>query len=287
MSRTNKLVATIVLLLLVISSLGFVVAAGSADCVAKFTNVFIHTPPAYAVGEEFNDINLSVVSQIGGDLPYQARLFKDFVDDANEPIGADRPNGRMSNGEAVINFNYASQLPGTFIIQVEVGSGEDIVIETKEVEVRSAFELKLFCPINNFIGETINCEWNPTDLTTGQLITIDVPDARVSQGGVDLNSPISGNKLSFTTTTPGSVLVEVAGTANGYVDSVETVTVSVQDATTTIVFAVDGTDIFTLSGLGVDTKTHNLDMTITDGSLPAEVTVDRWVWEATLKVIRS
>jgi len=131
--------------------------------------------------------------------------------------------------------------------------------------------LKLFCPINNFIGETINCEWNPTDLTTGQLITIDVPDARVSQGGVDLNSPISGNKLSFTTTTPGSVLVEVAGTANGYVDSVETVTVSVQDATTTIVFAVDGTDIFTLSGLGVDTKTHNLDMTITDGSLPADV----------------
>ena len=274
--NNNLKMTTLVFFLFVILFGTFASAEGIAQCVSKFQNIFIEAKPAYGIGENIGGINITLInSSIGNNLQFKAFLLNDN-ENGTAVLGSVTPTGSFSNGIAPpINFKYAATAPGKYVIKVDVsrdfGRYGIERTEYRQIVIAKNFRLKLNCPIINYINTDVKCEWNPTDISIGTAVLIDIPKVTVTQGDIQLASPVSGSSLTFKTDTSGNVKVLVEAKAKGYVNSNEEINVQVQDAVIKQSFEIDNKDYALYSATGIDTGTRQLIFKITEGGGLAQV----------------
>jgi hypothetical protein len=257
------------LILVVFLLFGSVLAVQqTAKCASNFVNVDIISKTDYGIGESIDNIQLSVLSNIGSNLDYIAELVPATLNSTNVA----KVVGRMSGGNATFSFKYTPNAVGNYFIKVTIGSGDTAIVESKQIFIKNAFSLRLTCPPNIYINQPITCTWEPKDKVSLTAVSLSsVPIVTVTQGDVILPSPIVGSTVTFQTQNAGSVKIIATGNAVGYVTSTETINPIVSDLKDTPVFQIDSKDYALYVDSGITTGSHNLRIQIKEGNTVASI----------------
>ena len=252
----------------------------TASCISKFENIAIITKDAYKIREKIDSIIINITGNVDLNIVYRAQLYLNNINGTRLEVFS---GGRMSQGTAILNFNYAPTSTQKLLINLEACGGssygkvadcintQDYINEQQIIEVKKSFDLKLYCPIINYVNEIVKCTWEPTDLETNALIQINVPVVSVMQGDENLISQISSNSLTFTPTKIGSVTVKVTAEADDYISDINQMIVEVSTATTTSNFKIDNIDYGSVISSGVDLGTRSFSFSVMEGNTKADV----------------
>ena len=242
--------------------------SGQASCKPGFQFVGIILEDTYGINQLINNVKIIATNEIPGgnvNMIVVARLIEgtSILKQVNTITD--------SNGEAIIDFNYAHPRVGDLSIEVSIEPTGRNFQQTKIIKIEQTLEVKLLCPPQGFVGRSVICSWQIEDVNTG-LGIFATPKIRVIQGVNDLiYTPIGTSSVEFMSYTIGSVNVEVSAEKQGYIPDTSTATVQIQQTTIDQIFNIDNQDFFTYAGLGVSTGTHQLESIIKESGQPVDV----------------
>ncbi len=237
-----------------------------AECQISAQFVGILAKNNYGVGELLNSINITLTNEV----PNKAnKLITAILREGDTEIAGTRISTRTDNlGKVNLNFDYAHPRTGDLSIEVIAGDPSTSPYkQTKNIKIAKTLDLVLNCPVQQFVGKSVDCTWKVYDVDNDQLVSGYDAQIVVTRGDSDLQyTPVGLDGLKFTADVSGGVLVRVSVDKEGFIGDEEDTLVTIEQIIQNQNLLVDNKNYESYSGSGIDTGTRQLKFIVVDST---------------------
>lgn len=249
------------------------------------TGIFnIASKPSYAINEVLKNITVQLINP-DNQLPrINAIKIEGLLYSGTNATGlkaiATTPAQEITNneGEAVLDFVYASATPATITLKVSTKDLPNNFETFIPLEIKKTIQIVLSCPVSSFIERDITCTYSIKDATTGTPITDSSNIIEVKDGAGEVltfTNPVG--QIKFKTSIIGSVTISMTSTKDGFITGTAQTITGAQPLAGDFKMLVNNKDYYsyvsgyTSSGDIIETGLHSLDFEVLESGLPMEV----------------